>query len=634
MTFDEIMNEYDAKLAAANAANEARYQQALASMAAAQSNVSNINQQALAAQGVSGQNVNNLYQNALNALTQTGTNVNALQKQAQQYQNIAASNVANRYRAAEDLISGIGTSGIRSIRDLESQQRAQAEQSAVSRGLGNTTVVDSLKRGVSYDAQKSINSLLELLAGQRANVLTQQAGADLSLAGLQSNLSGQNINSALNLGAAQAGTLSNQAQAGLSLAQQQAALYGQQANSATTLAGMQNALYESKQDNAPDANLYAQLMMGASQSKALEQQLASQSQNSLLANAPKTASGTPIVSSSSGTMPTPSWEKTSATAAYAGAPSANASSLSALEAAQKAYDQAVLTQRDISDPYRNARDYSNQQRNEAAQATADAKAALDAAKAAVPKKKATGLDHGGTGGKLGGASSGKSIWGGGFDGASSMTSKTTGATGAGNMAANAAIGSGISALSNTKPTGTSLRGGSSLPMAGNTTGATGAGNMAANAAIGSGMSAMQNAQQSQQLPAAATPSDIGMSFDQWASTTSGDTGATGQMADDVLGQLGLGGMSAGDLLGVETPTEPEQGQDSMELTSIPKAGDVIDGLTVHHTDFMYLTDDGRLTNNPTKNIAGTRVYYNRGAKGEGISISASGYPMRFYKGLK
>jgi hypothetical protein len=131
-----------------------------------------------------------------------------------------------------------------------------------------------------------------------------------------------------------------------------------------------------------------------------------------------------------------------------------------------------------------------------------------------------------------------------------------------------------------------------------------------------------------------TTADTGMSFDQWAGTTSGDTGATGQMADDMLGRLGLGDMSANDLLGAETPTDPEQGQDSMELTSIPKAGDVIDGLTVHHTDFMYLTDDGRLTNNPTKNIAGTRIYYNRGAKGEGISISASGYPMRFYKGLK
>jgi hypothetical protein len=55
--------------------------------------------------------------------------------------------------------------------------------------------------------------------------------------------------------------------------------------------------------------------------------------------------------------------------------------------------------------------------------------------------------------------------------------------------------------------------------------------------------------------------DGGMSFDQWASTTSGDTGAIGQMADDMLGQLGLGDMSASDLLGIETPTEPMAGED-------------------------------------------------------------------------
>jgi len=52
-----------------------------------------------------------------------------------------------------------------------------------------------------------------------------------------------------------------------------------------------------------------------------------------------------------------------------------------------------------------------------------------------------------------------------------------------------------------------------------------------------------------------TTDTSGMSFDDWAATTSGDTGATGQMADDMLGQLGLGDMSASDLLGVETPTE-------------------------------------------------------------------------------
>jgi hypothetical protein len=56
--------------------------------------------------------------------------------------------------------------------------------------------------------------------------------------------------------------------------------------------------------------------------------------------------------------------------------------------------------------------------------------------------------------------------------------------------------------------------------------------------------------------------DEGMSFDQWATTTSGDTGVTGQMADDMLGQLGLGDATAGELLGTELPTSDTQDPDT------------------------------------------------------------------------
>jgi hypothetical protein len=77
-----------------------------------------------------------------------------------------------------------------------------------------------------------------------------------------------------------------------------------------------------------------------------------------------------------------------------------------------------------------------------------------------------------------------------------------------------------------------------------------------------------------------------------------------------------------------------------DLTSVPKPGENVNGLIVDHTDFIYYNDKGQLSNYPSKNIAGTRVYYKRLPYGDkrmqemGLTIAANGLPMKLYMGLK
>jgi len=158
MTFDEIMDAYDAAVSKANAANETRFQKALEVLTGAQTTSGDLYNQALA------------------------------------------------------LTEGMGTTRGQEIESDAAQAGGKAVQSAQSRGLGNSTVVDSLLRGITSDKTKAQTQLGEAVNTSKANLLTQKAGANTSLAALLAKL------------------------------------------------------YESKSDNAPDTALYANLAQQAAQS--------------------------------------------------------------------------------------------------------------------------------------------------------------------------------------------------------------------------------------------------------------------------------------------------------------------------------------------------------------------------------
>ena len=82
------------------------------------------------------------------------------------------------YGAAEAQLAQVGDAAHSRIRDTAQQQFAAADQDLTTRGLGNTTIRESARRGVNLDAQRAANELDEGLAAQRAGLLERRAGAE------------------------------------------------------------------------------------------------------------------------------------------------------------------------------------------------------------------------------------------------------------------------------------------------------------------------------------------------------------------------------------------------------------------------------------------------------------------------
>lgn len=84
---------------------------------------------------------------------------------------------------------GIGDAQRTSLNQQYDRQGAQQQQSMVSRGMGNSTVLDSAERGVNYDRANSQiglqDSLNQRVNDINTNKLNYQASAQQGLAGLQ-----------------------------------------------------------------------------------------------------------------------------------------------------------------------------------------------------------------------------------------------------------------------------------------------------------------------------------------------------------------------------------------------------------------------------------------------------------------
>ena len=89
--------------------------------------------------------------------------------------------IASTYdRAAQGLV-GMGDTERARIGEGMTQNLAASEQDLMSRGLGNTTVRDTTRRGIRSDADRSMADVAERVAGARSNLEMNRANSQLQV---------------------------------------------------------------------------------------------------------------------------------------------------------------------------------------------------------------------------------------------------------------------------------------------------------------------------------------------------------------------------------------------------------------------------------------------------------------------
>lgn len=121
----------------------------------------------------------------------------ALQKQFKKVQQ----QVQGKMGEASSQISELGKTRAEEIKEQGTEALARTQQSAMSRGLGNTTVLDNLQQGVLKGVSKEQRALLEQLAGLRSGLATTQANQLMSLGQLGIDTSLSRIDQGPDLGA-------------------------------------------------------------------------------------------------------------------------------------------------------------------------------------------------------------------------------------------------------------------------------------------------------------------------------------------------------------------------------------------------------------------------------------------------
>lgn len=91
--------------------------------------------------------------------------------------------VMGDFQTAKNEIEGAGAAARRDIMGNQTQQLAANTASARARGLGNSTVLDSMRRGTAMDTGRNLASLGENLAQQRSGLAERQGAARASTLG-------------------------------------------------------------------------------------------------------------------------------------------------------------------------------------------------------------------------------------------------------------------------------------------------------------------------------------------------------------------------------------------------------------------------------------------------------------------
>lgn len=99
------------------------------------------------------------------------------------------------YPQAFNLLSSMGQGEGRRIGQTEQKTLAASDQDLMSRGLGNTTVRDTTRRGIRSDAESARQDLAERTALAKAGMLERSAGTAMNLGQMTGDfmLSRQNV---------------------------------------------------------------------------------------------------------------------------------------------------------------------------------------------------------------------------------------------------------------------------------------------------------------------------------------------------------------------------------------------------------------------------------------------------------
>lgn len=83
------------------------------------------------------------------------------------------------------LMDQVGTAGRQRITEQSAKAMATAEQDLTTRGLGNTTIREAVKRGTAHDAEMARQQMEESLAMQKSGIYQGLAGAQMQIGGMR-----------------------------------------------------------------------------------------------------------------------------------------------------------------------------------------------------------------------------------------------------------------------------------------------------------------------------------------------------------------------------------------------------------------------------------------------------------------
>lgn len=92
---------------------------------------------------------------------------------------------------SRDQISKTGAARRTQIQEGGVRAQGQAQQNLTSRGLGNTTIVDSVRRGIDSDTNRRMTGQRDLEAGRMADTYSREAGMQTSQGQFQLQGEGQ-----------------------------------------------------------------------------------------------------------------------------------------------------------------------------------------------------------------------------------------------------------------------------------------------------------------------------------------------------------------------------------------------------------------------------------------------------------
>lgn len=96
--------------------------------------------------------------------------------------------VMGNYDSALGAITNAGQAARTDVLANQARQFGGAQQSLQNRGLGNTSVLDNLNRGIAFDTNRNLAGIAEQTGQQRAGIYQNRAGAQMGALQYQNSL--------------------------------------------------------------------------------------------------------------------------------------------------------------------------------------------------------------------------------------------------------------------------------------------------------------------------------------------------------------------------------------------------------------------------------------------------------------